>query len=123
MPNEDRTNARQSNAWEARAKVDPDAVRGRSRGVFEVLCALTERGIHTTAQIAEKTGMKPRNAGRILLSLVLHSQVTEERPGYEAKEMPDGRTIPVRQPYNYAITQQGKKRMDWLARNTPWEKD
>jgi predicted transcriptional regulator len=124
MPNEDRTNARQANAWKARAGVSPEAVRGRSRGVFDVLSVLSgAREALPADQIAQFTGMKARNANRILSGLLKYGQVERSGVEYAQKEMEDGRMLPVRQAYAYRLTERGNDRLQWLKDNKPWDKD
>lgn len=122
MPNEDVQDSRQSNAWKARASVDPEAVRGRSKGVYDVLLVLSKarEGLRTDL-IAEKAKMKARNANRVLSGLLKYGQVERSAAEYTKEELEDGRVLPVRQAYTYRITERGLGRMEWLKDNKPWE--
>ncbi len=122
MPNEDATDSRQSNAWKARASVDPEAVRGRSKGVYDVLLVLSRarEGLRAD-RIAEKAGMKARNANRVLSGLLKYGQVERSDAEYTREETDEGRVLPVRQAYTYRITERGLGRMEWLKENAPWD--
>lgn len=121
MPNEDATDSRQANAWKARAEVSPEAVRGRSRGVYDVLLVLSKAREGLRADlIAEKTGMKARNANRILAGMLKYGQVERSPAEYTRAETEDGRVLPVRQAFAYRITERGEGRMVWLKENKPW---
>lgn len=66
-------------AWEARSRVPKKAIRGRSTGNFEVLTLLAKNSSGmTTGEVSAATGMKERNARRVLERLMEFRQVRRE---------------------------------------------
>lgn len=130
MDNVDDLLARTQKAREARASMDPERIRGRSKGVFEVLSALAEaQNVLTAVQIRELVGLNRGNAARILHSLWKRGQIARdgrdadgEKPEYSRGETAEGLPVPVRNAFTYVITDAGLARMEWLAENKPWER-
>ncbi len=102
--------------------MDPESIRGRSRGVYDVLFVLSRaREALKADKVAEMAQMKPRNANRILSGLLKYGQVVRSEGEYTREEREDGKVLPVRTPFAYRITDRGIARMDWLKKNAPWK--
>jgi transcription initiation factor IIE alpha subunit len=122
MVNDDDLKARMRPAWEARASKDPESIRGRSKGIYDVLGKLENGATWRSDRLGEALDMKRNNINRILLSLTRQKCVERaEKPDYDLSETEDGRTLPVRLPYHYQITERGRQRLLWLRENKPWE--
>ena len=124
MVDENAPEARMRPAWEARAAVDPEAVKGRSEAIYGVLSLMADGHPRDSAQIAEEMGMKRSNTNRILHSLRKYGQIDRvEGEDYEVVDRQDGHVRPSRRPYAYQITDRGRDRRDWLHQNKPWDPD